>query len=168
MSKLMPAVIAATTAIMLGTPVAAQVTPPPAVQPPQIQNPDPIMTPDKAPNEVPVQAQAPGAAPTPNQMQAPAAGVVQVNPPTAAPIQSPTKNPEEARSPGAPDAQIPAGGRPSEAQIHASLEAQGYTDITPTDVKSTDFQVMAKKDGQTFLLVLDAASGQIKSSSIAN
>jgi hypothetical protein len=82
----------------------------------------------------------------PNLTQAP-------NPATPAPNQTPAQ------------LQEPAAGRLGEAQIRARLEAQGYSQITGSELKGMDYEVRATKSGQSFRLVVDSTTGQVKSSS---
>jgi hypothetical protein len=138
----------------------AQVTPPPAgAQAPQVQMTTPQI-------DVVKELQVPLAPPSAAQAPQTANPAPIATPPDMAPNEVPAANQSLLPDAAATPYQAPslAEGRISEAQIQANLEAQGYTDITPTDVKSTDYQVMAKKNGQMFLLVLDPTTGQITSS----
>jgi hypothetical protein len=78
---------------------------------------------------------------------------------TAAFAQAPTPAPQQ------PPAQAnPMGAQKmTEAQLRTSLQSKGYTQIDKVEAKGADFEVQAKKGTASVKLLVDGATGTVKS-----
>jgi hypothetical protein len=79
----------------------------------------------------------------------------------AAPLAQAQMGGQTAPSPGGAGT-MQQGAKFTEPQIKQSLQAQGFTDIQTKDLGDNKFEVQAKKNGESMVLLVDAVTGRVE------